>query len=144
MFDVPYMVIAGILVTAATVTAFSMRTTKEFRYVELAIASLPALVLLSLFYSLAIHMYLSLGGWPASIGNQGFSDQLVAHADITVGCFGILAACTLVWPLVFLLCLVVPQYRRSLLALAAYAVSCYLCFGLVLLAPGRFLDWWCD
>ena len=28
----------------------------------------PAMVLVGTFYTLAIHMYLSLGGWPGNIG----------------------------------------------------------------------------
>ena len=39
---------------------------------------LPGLVNLATFYSLALHMYLSLGDWPG-IGTEGFPDALYVH-----------------------------------------------------------------
>src|SRR5262245_50988102 len=38
-----------------------------------AIAALPGILMLALFYSLVIHMHQSLGRWPTSIGENGFS-----------------------------------------------------------------------
>jgi hypothetical protein len=35
----------------------------------LLIATMPGTILLVLFYSLAVHMYWLLDGWPTSIGN---------------------------------------------------------------------------
>lgn len=37
-----------------------------------------------LFYALAIHMYLALGGWPESIGERGFPPALVLHAEVAI------------------------------------------------------------
>ena len=39
--------------------------------------------MLTLFYSLAIHMYFRLGGWPKSIGDDGYGAGIAA-ADIAV------------------------------------------------------------
>ncbi|PYX49616.1 MAG: hypothetical protein DMG76_36915, partial [Acidobacteria bacterium] len=50
----------------------------------ITIAALPGVVMLALFYSLAIHMHQSLGGWPTSIGERGFPLALVIHSAITV------------------------------------------------------------
>src|ERR1041385_497916 len=44
------------------------------------ISASPSLLMLLLFYSLAFHMYESLGGWPAGIGEAGFSPGLKGHA----------------------------------------------------------------
>ena len=38
----------------------------------------PGLINLTAFYSLALHMYLSLGDWPG-IGTEGFPDALLVH-----------------------------------------------------------------
>jgi len=40
------------------------------------LAALPPLSCFVMFFSLAVHMYLSLGAWPETIGNHGFSDAL--------------------------------------------------------------------
>src|SRR5689334_1703299 len=53
-------------------------------------SALPHLILLVLFYSLAIHMWQALGGWPRSIGEGGFPNLLVSHAHITQNFFGVL------------------------------------------------------
>jgi hypothetical protein len=53
-------------------------------------SSVPGLLLLGLFYSLAFHMQQSLGSWPTAIGTNGFPLLLVAHADITMALFGVL------------------------------------------------------
>ena len=54
---------------------------------RITIAALPGLVMLALFYSLALHMHQSLGGWPTSIGERGFPPALVVHSAITVNVF---------------------------------------------------------
>jgi hypothetical protein len=40
---------------------------------------LPTLVMLGLFYSLAVHMHQSLDGWPRSIGEDGFPASLLTQ-----------------------------------------------------------------
>src|SRR5689334_18295539 len=48
----------------------------------MAIAALPTLLMLLLFYSLAFHMHRALHGWPTSIGERGFPEPLVTHCSI--------------------------------------------------------------
>lgn len=103
------------------------------------------LVALLLYYSLAIHMHQSLGGWPDQIGMDGFSDNLSIHADVAYFAFGsILLACLFALPVAALLCAAVPQLRVGLPYLAVYAISCAVAFTATQLAPDAFLYWWWD
>ncbi len=110
-----------------------------------ALAAIPALAMLGLFYSLAIHMHHSLDAWPASIGERGFPAPLLLHAEIATDYFVILAITgILVWPGSFLLCLLVRRWQGALYYLGVYALSCLVCFGIMMLAPNPFLNWWWD
>ena len=60
------------------------------------IAVLPGLVALGLFYSLAIHMYESLGAWPVSIGEAGFPLSLIIHAAIATIYVGVIQALSII------------------------------------------------
>jgi hypothetical protein len=74
---------------------------------------LPGFLMLVLFYSLAIHMRLSLGMWPNSIGENGFSRGLLTHTQITVIYFEILILMTIFsLPVAILACLLIPEWRR--------------------------------
>jgi hypothetical protein len=109
------------------------------------VAGLPGLLMLALFYSLVLHMYHSLGGWPRGIGEYGFSPSLLAHANVTVYSFGVLILLGIfIWPLAILLCAVVPRWRRVIPYLALYAAVFLICWGLMQLAPEQFLYWWRD
>lgn len=101
--------------------------------------------MLGLFYSLAIHMRHSLGAWPASIGKRGFPPSLVTHADITRNfCAVLLLVSIFVLPAAMLICLLVPRWRRFVAYFALYALLYVVCWGLMLLAPAPFLNWWWD
>ncbi len=101
--------------------------------------------MLGLFYSLALHMYRSLGGWPTSIGERGFPASLVAHANITMYFF-----IALIWfgmfalPVAILVCLLRQPWRRFVPYFALYALAFLVCWGLMQLAPEPFLYWWRD
>jgi hypothetical protein len=56
-----------------------MTASEHFSRSGVIVATAPAFVMLLLFYSLAIHMYLALGGWPESIGERGFPATLIAR-----------------------------------------------------------------
>src|ERR1051326_8008973 len=84
-----FAMLAGILALAAIAIAFRMRPTKQSR-IGFTIAVLPALLMLALFYSLAIHMHQSLGAWPTSIGERGFPAPLVTHSAVTANLFVVL------------------------------------------------------
>lgn len=108
-------------------------------------SSLPGIIMLCLFYSLALHMYRSLGGWPTSIGERGFPALLIAHAYLTMYFF-----IALIWfgmfvlPVAILVGLLRPSWRRFVPYLALYALVFCVCWGLMQLAPEPFLYWWRD
>ncbi|EEF59023.1 hypothetical protein [Pedosphaera parvula] len=139
-----FAMLAGILGLAAIVVAFCLRPTKQSR-IGFTVAVLPALLMLALFYSLAIHMHQSLGAWPTSIGERGFPAPLVTHGYIAVNYFGVLVMGSIfVWPVAFLLCLAIRRWRVCLYYLGVFALTCLVCFGAMLLAPSQFLNWWWD
>jgi hypothetical protein len=118
-----------------------MRTSRT----GIVISALPSVLMLAMFYSLAFHMYRSLGAWPASIGERGFPPSLLAHANvalyffITLIWFGMF-----IWPVAVLVSLMVPRWRRAVPYLALYAVLFLVCWGIMQLAPEQFLLWWGD
>ena len=118
-----------------------MHLSKRF----LVFTALLGLSMAALFYSLALHMYCRLGGWPSSIGDGGFPSLLVAHGHIAFDFFYLIFMTTVfVWPGAFLACLAVPRWRVAALYLGSYALASLLCYGLLLLAPPKFLNWWWD
>ncbi|MBL9170897.1 MAG: hypothetical protein JNN07_24405 [Verrucomicrobiales bacterium] len=108
-------------------------------------STLPGVMMLGLFYSLAFHMHRSLGGWPMSIGERDFPASLIAHAYLTTYFFiGLIWFGMFVVPVAMLACLLRPRWRRSLRYWALYALVFCLCWGLMQLAPEPFLYWWRD
>ncbi|MEO8425683.1 MAG: hypothetical protein ABI651_01090 [Verrucomicrobiota bacterium] len=109
------------------------------------VSALPSLLMLGLFYSLAIHMRYGLGAWPTSIGERGFSPSLVTHGRVTWHfCEVLFLASIFIWPAAMLVCLLVTRLRRFVVYLALYALLYLVCWGLMLLAPAPFLNWWWD
>jgi hypothetical protein len=108
-------------------------------------SSAPSLLLLGCFYSLAFHMHRSLGAWPASIGTQGFPPLLATHAAVTFDLFGVLllSSVFLALPAVAV-CLATPRWNRVARYFFLYAMLFFVCWGLMELAPGQFLNWWRD
>ena len=101
--------------------------------------------MLLLFYSLAIHMYSSLGGWPTSIGNSGFPKPLEIHGEIAIGFFGLLLLSNmLLWPAMMVVCFLKIKWRCWIPYLTIYAISFVICCLAMSLAPERFLYWWWD
>ena len=137
--------IASILVLTAIVVAWRTRSTSRRSRGGTLLAASPALVMVVLFYSLALHMHHTLGGWPSAIGEAGFPPWLITHSHIAAWLLEILVLLAMfAWPLVLLLCLMVRRWRGFVYYLAVYAVSCLVCFGLLSLAPAPFLNWWWD
>ena len=121
------------------------RTTEPPGRIAVAAVAFHPIASLCLFYSLAIHMHQSLGEWPHVIGDQGFPQGLVVHADVASFTFGtLLAACLFVLPIAVLLCACVPRLRFALRYLGMYALTSGTTFGAMLLAPEPFLSWWWD
>jgi len=100
--------------------------------------------MLGLFYSLAMHMYQSLGSWPAAIGERSFPPSLITHANITVDIFIILFFSIFILPVPIIVCLFVKRWRRFVPYFALYALLFIICWGLMQLAPEQFLYWWRD
>lgn len=110
-----------------------------------AAATFHPLAALSLFYSLAIHMHRSLGEWPETIGDKGFSPDLVMHSNIAQLTFGaLLLACIFIAPIAILLCTCVSRMRPGLRYLGIYTLTSGVALGAIMLAPDGFLKWWWD
>ena len=107
-------------------------------------SALPGFVMLGLFYSLALHMYRSLGGWPTSIGERGFPTALVTHATVTMNFFVGLLLSLFVSPIPFLVCVLVKRWHRVATYLAVFAAVALLSIVLIQFAPEPFLYWWRD
>ena len=109
----------------------------------LFLSTLPGVILLVLFYSLAGHMFLSLGQWPDSIGEHGFPRLLSVHASLSKGCFTFLYLLTVyVSPGVLLFLLASKPWRKFSLCLVAHVITFWVVYGCILLAPAQFLSWW--
>ena len=109
------------------------------------VSALPSILMLGLFYSLAVHMRQSLGGWPTSIGERGFPPLLIIHAVISVDfCMALLLLSIYILPVAIVVCLLVRRWRRFVPYLALYAFFFAVCWGVMQLAPTDFLDWWRD
>jgi hypothetical protein len=138
------LIAAGVLGAAVLVAGHRVRPAAPSRGITL-IAVLPALAMLGLFCSLAIHMHQSLGAWPTTIGTRGFPSALITHADLALQCFGILFLVSMVaWPVACALCIFIRRWRGALFHLGVYSISCSVCFAAMLLAPSPFLYWWWD
>ena len=109
------------------------------------LAVAPSALLLGLFYSLAVHMHQTLGGWPASIGNNGFSSSLNIHDGVTSWYFGLTLLLNLtLMPLLMLISTGLRQTRGALYYLGMNAVVFCVANGAMNLAPAPFLNWWWD
>ena len=93
----------------------------------------------------SLHMHLSLGAWPTSIGERGFPAPLITHSSIACNYFSVLLLVSFIaWLPTFLLCLLAERWKVGCYYLAVYALACLACFGAMLLAPSQFLYWWWD
>jgi hypothetical protein len=109
-------------------------------------AILPGVLMLVLFYSLAVHMHLALGKWPPHRGDEGFPSVLIFHGFLARSLFLLLLLVAFfVWPPAFLVCLLVRSTRPYAYYLGWFGVVTIVCYLLAYLAPGDFLDWvWMD
>ncbi|MDB2576579.1 hypothetical protein N9Z54_05180 [Planctomycetota bacterium] len=98
----------------------------------------------ALFFTLALHMHRSLGGWPETIGNRGFPEGLLQHESAAFIAFGILLVGLLLSPLALLLCAAAPKLRGGLSPVATYAAASIAALLLMNVAPDPFLYWWWD
>jgi hypothetical protein len=109
------------------------------------VSAIPSLLMFGVFYSLAIHMRWQLGAWPQSIGDHGFPAGLSMHGRLAWDyCALLLLVSMAVVPAGILVCLLVARWRRFARYFAWYALLYLACWGLMLLAPAPFLNWWWD
>jgi hypothetical protein len=137
--------VGAVIAILGIVIACRVRVPLKLTPTSVLVSSLPSLLMIALFYSLAIHMYQSLGAWPTSIGERGFSSLLTTHAYIATDYFAILLLLSvIVWPVALLLCVIIRRWRGLVSYLGIHALSYLVCWGLLLLAPSQFLYWWWD
>ena len=105
---------------------------------------LPGLINLAAFYSMALHMYLTLDGW-ADFGIESLSDNLYVHYALMTYPFFISFFFPLILfgPLWIIFYLIKP-IRPLLDKVAAFGVSCVISTLLTQLAPSGFLYWFWD
>ena len=111
----------------------------------MVVAALPAIVMVVSFYALALHMRISLGGWPRSIGEAGFSPALSLHAHVADWYFiTVFLAAVAGWPIVLLACSIVKRWRRYIAHLSVFGMAFAVCVALMSIGPREFLYWWWD
>ena len=115
------------------------------KFAGIVVAISPCLLALLLFYSLAVHMHQSLGGWPEKIGTSGFPPALLMHDQIQGAYISYSLVFTFfVVPAILLVCLFVPRWRNFLIYCLLHLVLLPACYGLLQLAPEGYLYWWWD
>ena len=125
------------------ITTFSLMNRKI--KTGIVISCLPYFLALGLFYSLAIHMHQSLGGWPQSIGTNGFPPALLMHIEIQGTYLSFLSLFTIfVVPAIILVCLLVSRWRHLVVYFALQLVGLLVFLGQMFLAPKGYLNWWLD
>ena len=97
---------------------------------------------LALFFTLALHMHRSLGGWPETIGTRGFPEALLRHDGATSAAFGVLLVGLALSPIALLLCAAAPRLRAGLSPVATFAAAGVAALLLTNVAPEPFLTWW--
>jgi hypothetical protein len=138
--------ISVILMLFASVVAFRMCITTKPSRRGITIATLPPLLMVGLFYSLAIHMHHTLGRWPSPFEwGPPYPPSLSAHIYIAFFYLVVIFWLSIsVWPITFLLCIFVRRWRVAVTYLGLYAFSLLVCVGSMLLAPSEYLRWWYD
>ena len=110
-----------------------------------AAAALHPLTSVGLFYSLAVHMHRSLGGWPETYGEAGFPEELVQHYQLaSSSCWWMLLVTIFGVPVALVVCALAPRLRPGVRYVALYGVMSMVAFVVMQLAPGPFLNWWWD
>jgi hypothetical protein len=98
---------------------------------------------LLLFYGFVPCVWLALGHWPAFGQPLSGWPLLLSEKVIRYVAWGLI--CSL-WatPLIFAGCLLLPRWRHVSIYAIAYAAAVGVAFGLMLLAPHPFLNWFFD
>ena len=122
---------------------FFRRLIRSFTWPGMVFCIMPPVCWLLLFYSLVIHVRLSLGRWPAfGEALQGWPLRL--HYKVVLWTPFPMVLLLYVAAAVFIVCLFLPKQRHLLIYASGYAVTAWAAAGLALLAPGPFLNWFFD
>ena len=145
--NVLILIAVGVLLAASTglVIAFQRQPKSRLSRWEFGLGVAPSVLQLGLYFSLALHMHQSLGGWPPSIGMDGFPPGLLAHYGVAANYFSVFLLATLfVWPVVFVLCAAIRSWRRWTPYLSIHGLSFVGCICFMAIAPSEFVRWWWD
>ena len=141
LWGIPSIIIAFISIF------IGMRTIKKnkLQKIGLAISLAPNIIFIILLFSLMIHMYTTLGGWPETIARIGFTKSLNFHADITFLSFYLIFMATIfVIPVLCLIFLFNDRLRRVNFYLGIHSFCFFIACAVLLLCPQGFLIWWWD
>lgn len=106
---------------------------------------MPGLLFLLIFFSLALHMHSSLGQWPESLGNHGFSHALNVHAEVASNYFScFLLFAIFIWPVLVASFAIIARLKNYLPQIMALGLSFWVFVPWIFLAPSDFLNWWWD
>lgn len=98
-----------------------------------------------LFGTLAFHMHQQFGGWPDTIGTEGFSSGLLLHANLTQVAFGsLLLVALFCLPIASIACQNIEKARPVVRYLALYGLTAFGTLAATYAAPKPFLEWWWD
>jgi hypothetical protein len=149
LYVVPLSVLPLIYGGIAFLVANRTKAPAKLTFARMVIAALPSLLMLGVFYSLVIRVYWELGKWPpatiAWMEQNGLSPSLIRHANFADGCFeNWIILSLVVWPVIFVLVLLIRRLRPLVGYLGVYSFSFVACLIVTHLAPTKFLDWWWD
>ena len=108
-------------------------------------ACVPYAFAIILFYSVAVHMYYTLEGWPTSIGTRGFPEPLLIHVNIQGWYLSILGFFTVfVSPVIILICFIVPKLRHLSIYFLFQIIGLVIFLAQMFFAPNAYVNWFWD
>lgn len=111
----------------------------------MVVALTPSVLSLGLFWSLAIHLRHSLGGWPLGIGFAELQGPLLFHAQVAFNFFWLVTQYSIMnWPLYCGISAIFPPFRKTLLYAGIYSAGLALVTIFMFAAPSGFQQWWWD
>ena len=110
-----------------------------------SLACLPYTIAIMLFYSVAIHIYNALGGWPESIGTRGFPETLLFHINIqNVYLSYLLGFTVFIIPIIIIICSFVKKWRFLIKYLSIQIIGLIIFFLQMFFAPDEYVYWFWD
>ena len=136
------LILASIIITLTTIVLTwkdKIKSKKFFVVTTLLFSAIPIT-----FYTAAMNMHSELGGWPSSIGTQGFSNGLIAHLNLAQYLFYCSGLIALVMPILYTICLYITKLKTYTKHLAYIATGIWIGIATTIPAPNEFWDWWFD